>query len=176
LERFYLRAVSLIRHNRSKLLLIQLTSGARYSSIIYLWAMELEFTLETMNKAVERFWNAFSGKKLFAFQGSMGAGKTSFIHALCGFLKVSGKVTSPTFSIINEYGTPQGSIYHIDLYRLKDEDDAIRAGVEDCLYSGALCFVEWPEIAAGIIPDDTVHVRMEILDSRTRKIHIEAMG
>jgi tRNA threonylcarbamoyladenosine biosynthesis protein TsaE len=100
----------------------------------------------------------------------MGAGKTTFIHQLCEIRGVTDTVGSPTFSIINEYRYPGGSIFHIDLYRLKDEEEAIRAGVEDVLYSGEICLVEWPDRAPDIFPPDTVHVRLEVLDPDTRKI------
>ena len=104
----------------------------------------------------------------------MGSGKTTFIHTLCETLQVSSPVTSPTFSIINEYAFPAGKIFHLDLYRIKNEDEAIRAGVEDCLYSGEICLVEWPEKAPGIFPPDTQSVFISLLDPATRKISDEA--
>jgi tRNA threonylcarbamoyladenosine biosynthesis protein TsaE len=85
---------------------------------------------------------------------------------------VSSTVGSPTFSIINEYRYPGGKIFHIDLYRLKDEEEVIRAGVEDCLYSGETCLVEWPEKAEAIFPPDAVQVYMDVIDAITRKITI----
>ena len=103
----------------------------------------------------------------------MGAGKTTFIHALCEVKGVKDVVGSPTFSIINEYYCPSGKIFHIDLYRLKDEEEAIRAGVEDCLYSDHICFVEWPEKAPDLFPNDTVHVFIEVADSETRHLTIQ---
>src|SRR5262249_191772 len=114
----------------------------------------------------------WGGKKVFAFHGQMGAGKTTFIHALCDVMKVTTAVGSPTFSIINEYGYPGGVVYHIDLYRLKDEEEAMRAGVEDCLYSGATCLVEWPERAPALFPADTVHVYLEAAEDETRLISV----
>ena len=117
-----------------------------------------------------RLWSAVGNKKVIAFHGSMGAGKTTFIHALCTIKGVTDTVGSPTFSIINEYKYPGGKIFHIDLYRLKDEEEALRAGVEDVLYSGELCLVEWPDRAPGIFPPDTVEVKIEALDPFTRKI------
>ena len=100
----------------------------------------------------------------------MGAGKTTFIHALCTVRGVTDAIGSPTFSIINEYRYKGGKIYHIDLYRLKDEEEAIRAGVEDVLFSGEICLVEWPDRAPGIFPADTVALRLEVIDQATRKI------
>ena len=102
----------------------------------------------------------------------MGAGKTTFIHTLCDLRGVTDVVGSPTFSIINEYLFPGGMIYHIDLYRLKDEEEALRAGVEDCLYSDHVCLVEWPEKAPGIFPPGTVHAFIEVIDSDSRHLTI----
>ena len=118
--------------------------------------MEWTFTLTEIDQIARVFWDTFPNKKIYAFQGNMGAGKTSFIRALCSLKKVKETVGSPTFSIINEYSSPSGIIYHLDLYRLKDEEEAIRAGVEDCLYSGEICLVEWPDRAPGIFPADTL--------------------
>jgi|SRR6516225_1530366 tRNA threonylcarbamoyladenosine biosynthesis protein TsaE len=136
--------------------------------------MEWVLTLDNMKKVAKEFLHYCKGKKLFAFHGQMGSGKTTFIHALCDEMKVSSTVASPTFSIVNEYVSPRGKIYHIDLYRLEDEDDAIRAGVEDCLYSGDYCMVEWPDRASGILPPETVHVYMTLQETQDRKIHAEA--
>ena len=104
----------------------------------------------------------------------MGAGKTCFIRALCTAKKVKETVGSPTFSIINEYSYGNGIIYHLDLYRLKDEEEAIRAGVEDCLYSGEICLVEWPDRAPGIFPDDTLWIYLEVRNEVTRKIMVSS--
>jgi tRNA threonylcarbamoyladenosine biosynthesis protein TsaE len=100
----------------------------------------------------------------------MGAGKTTFIHALCDGKGVKDTVGSPTFSIINEYQYPGGKIFHIDLYRLKDEEEALRAGVEDVLYSGELCLVEWPDRAPGIFPPGTIELRIRAIDRDIREI------
>jgi tRNA threonylcarbamoyladenosine biosynthesis protein TsaE len=109
----------------------------------------------------------------------MGAGKTTFIHSLCDVKKVKDVVGSPTFSIINEYvfteGGKEKKIYHIDLYRLKDETEAVQAGVEDCLFSDHICLVEWPEKIPSLLPDGTLHVYFEIVDLNTRRLRIEAL-
>jgi len=136
----------------------------------YICRMEICFTLEEIRSAAELFWRQYPRQKIFAFHGGMGAGKTTFIHALCDLKGVTDTVGSPTFSIINEYAWPGGRIFHIDLYRLKDEEDALRTGVEDTLYSGGICFVEWPDRAPGIFPPDTVSLQIEALDPLTRKI------
>lgn len=134
--------------------------------------MDVQFTLETIQEAAGQFWKTVGDARVFAFHAPMGAGKTTFIHALCQQLKVSSAVSSPTFALINEYNYPGGSLYHLDLYRLKDEEEAIQAGVEDCLYSQQICLVEWPERAPGIFPENTVHVYLEIIDSFTRSLRI----
>lgn len=138
--------------------------------------MELSFTLDNINKVAKEFWKETGNKTVIALHGPMGAGKTTFIHALCDALNVKDIVGSPTFSIINEYeydceGTKK-ALFHIDLYRLKDEEEAMKAGVEDCLYSGNLCLVEWPDKAPGIFPSDTIHAFIEIFDDKTRRLKI----
>ena len=138
--------------------------------------MELVFTLQEIEKTARDFWEIAGLTRVFAFHGEMGVGKTTFIHALCDAKKVTSTVGSPTFSIINEYVfTENGQhrkIYHIDLYRLKDEAEAIQAGVEDCLYSDHICLVEWPERAEGIFPAGTRAIYLEMIDSGTRRLRI----
>ncbi|HTE26763.1 tRNA (adenosine(37)-N6)-threonylcarbamoyltransferase complex ATPase subunit type 1 TsaE [Flavitalea sp.] len=132
--------------------------------------MELIFTLEEIENAAQKFRQTFKDDKVFAFHGNMGTGKTTFITAICRSLGVEGPVSSPTFSIINEYNARGCTIYHLDLYRLKNSDEAVEAGVEDVLYSGEICLVEWPERAPGIFPDNTVNVFLELIDPSTRKL------
>ncbi len=133
--------------------------------------MDLNFSLSDIKVAATQLLEAAHGKKVFAFKGEMGAGKTTFIHALCEVTGVKGTVSSPTFSIINQYVTAADKIvYHMDLYRLKDEQEALNAGVEDCLYSGNICLVEWPEKAPGIFPDDTLYITITTAGSNTRKV------
>jgi tRNA threonylcarbamoyladenosine biosynthesis protein TsaE len=132
--------------------------------------MELCFHLQEIERAARDFWREFPTGKVFAFHGEMGAGKTTFIHALCSGKKVRDTVGSPTFSIINEYEYPGGKIFHIDLYRLNDEEEALRAGVEDVLYSGELCLVEWPDRAPGIFPPGTIQLQIRVIDRDIREI------
>lgn len=133
--------------------------------------MDLNFTLENIEAAAVDFLKTAASKKVFAFHGEMGAGKTTFIHALCNVMKVKGTVSSPTFSIINQYSTLDNvTVYHMDLYRLKNEQEALNAGVEDCLYSGSICLVEWPEKAPGIFPDDTLHITITTAGTNARKL------
>ena len=138
--------------------------------------MDFVFSLKNINEVAKDFWRQSKGGNVFAFHGQMGAGKTTFIHALCEVKEVRDAMGSPTFSIINEYeynceGTRK-LLFHMDLYRVKDEEEAIRAGVEDALSSGYICLVEWPEKAPGIFPDDTVHVYIDVEDDKTRKVRI----
>jgi tRNA threonylcarbamoyladenosine biosynthesis protein TsaE len=110
----------------------------------------------------------------------MGAGKTTFVHALCDAKGVRDPVGSPTFSLVNQYifteNGEERTIYHIDLYRLEGEDEAIRAGIEDCLWSGAVCFVEWPERAPGLFPPGTLHVSIRATGPDTRHINLDREG
>jgi tRNA threonylcarbamoyladenosine biosynthesis protein TsaE len=139
--------------------------------------MEWVFTLHNINEVAKSCWAAAGAGNVIAFHGEMGAGKTSFIHALCDVKGVKDVVGSPTFSIVNEYiyekEGVEKKIFHIDLYRLKDEQEAIQAGIEDCLYSDHICLVEWPEKAAGIFPDHTIHVYLQAIDEQTRKLQID---
>lgn len=109
---------------------------------------------------------------VFAFYAPMGTGKTTFIKALCEELGVTDVINSPTFSIINEYrAEPSGElIYHFDCYRLEQLSDALSLGAEDYLQSGALCFIEWPEVIEDILPVDTVRVTLEELEGGARKL------
>jgi tRNA threonylcarbamoyladenosine biosynthesis protein TsaE len=133
--------------------------------------MEVNFTLDQIQDIASKLLAETPSYKVFAFHGEMGAGKTTFIHALCEAMNISDVVTSPTFSIINQYKTKDGqTVYHMDIYRIKDENEAINAGVEDCLYSGNTCLVEWPEKTADIFPDNTLHIYITSIDDNTRKL------
>jgi tRNA threonylcarbamoyladenosine biosynthesis protein TsaE len=138
--------------------------------------MEWFFSLDNINMVAKEFRKAINGKTVIAFHGPMGSGKTTFIHALCDVKGVKDVVGSPTFSIINEYeydcdGTKR-VLFHIDLYRLKDEEEALKAGVEDCLYSGNLCLLEWPEKAPHLFPPGSIHAFIEVIDDKTRRLKI----
>ncbi|HYF31866.1 MAG TPA: tRNA (adenosine(37)-N6)-threonylcarbamoyltransferase complex ATPase subunit type 1 TsaE [Chitinophagaceae bacterium] len=135
--------------------------------------MTITFHLEDIAEAADNFWLAAGPQRVIAFHGAMGAGKTTFIHALCKAKQVTSPVSSPTFSIINEYAYPGGVLYHIDLYRLQQEEEAFSAGVEDCLYSGNICLVEWAEKAPSLFPPATMHASIEVIDPVTRRLVID---
>lgn len=112
---------------------------------------------------------SFPNDTIFTLQGDLGAGKTTFVKAFCQYLQVSDKVSSPTFSLVNEYESPSGQcIFHMDLYRLEAEEELINIGFEEYLESDAICFIEWPEIGAQYL-DQFVQIQIEILDAGTRK-------
>ncbi|MCW3107964.1 MAG: tsaE [Segetibacter sp.] len=136
--------------------------------------MTLSFTLPEIKQAAEKVFEFGKDKKVWAIHGEMGAGKTTFIHAICENLGVTSAIGSPTYSIINEYKSEKaGVIYHMDWYRLKDEEEALQAGVEDSLFSGNLCLVEWPERAPALLPDDYFNITLSMVDEKTRKIAIK---
>src|SRR5688500_6557619 len=132
--------------------------------------MEMSFTLETINDTARIFLVKYKGKKVFAFHGEMGAGKTTFIHALCDVLKVHGRVSNPTFSIINQYESGQLAVYRIDAYGIMDNEEAVLARVEYCLYSGHFCFVEWSSKEPSIFPSETDNLYFRVFDLQTRAI------
>jgi len=136
--------------------------------------MDVNFSLDEISDAALTFLKTIGDRKVVAFHGEMGAGKTTFIHAVCDAMGVEGSVSSPTFSIINEYVTKTGNIIcHMDLYRLKDGEEAIGAGVEDALYSGNLCLVEWPDKAPGLFPENTVQCYLSSTGNNARKLQIK---
>ncbi len=137
----------------------------------YLCHMDAIFTLDQIRQVAKALWKEGQSKTIWAFHAEMGTGKTTFIHALCAELGVETGVSSPTYAIVNEYRSGKGkTIYHMDWYRLKNEEEAVNAGVEDNLLSGDLCLVEWPENAAGLLPDNSFHVYLESLDEHTRRL------
>lgn len=117
------------------------------------------------------FLKAAGETRVIAFSGELGAGKTTFIQALCRALEVTEEVNSPTFSLINEYFTTDGtSVYHFDLYRIEDPDELFDLGYEEYFYSGAYCFIEWPEKASHLIPEDALIARIVVSTDGSREI------
>lgn len=133
--------------------------------------------LSKLSDFAAQFWSYVKEAKVFAFHGQMGAGKTTLINALCHYKGTKDVTSSPTFSIINEYDFDQQGevrrIFHIDLYRLKNEEEVVQAGVEECIYSGSICMVEWPEKAAGLFDKNTVHVFIEPASESERSVRVE---
>jgi tRNA threonylcarbamoyladenosine biosynthesis protein TsaE len=112
--------------------------------------------------------------KIWLFDGQMGAGKTTLIQAICKELGVQDNVQSPTFSIVNEYITDNNdAIYHFDCYRLKSETEAFDIGIEDYLYSGNRCLIEWPDKIETLLPTDAIKIQIEVISETERKITIE---
>ena len=129
--------------------------------------------LEAIDDAAYKFMTEMGDLTVYAFYGEMGAGKTTFINALCRQLGVESDVTnSPSFAIINEYrsDTTAELIYHFDCYRLEKEEEAVDLGAEDYFDSGALCLIEWPERIDGLLPDDTVRVDITVDDAGSRML------
>ncbi len=111
--------------------------------------------------------------RIFLFYGDMGAGKTTLIKALCEHLGTTEPVTSPTFAIVNEYNGATDKIYHFDFYRLKNQTEALDMGYEEYFYSGAFCFIEWPEKIAGLLPDSYISVKIKVTGAQSREMIIE---
>ena len=127
--------------------------------------------LDNIRESAREFINNIGSHKVFAFYGKMGAGKTTFIKAICEELGVDDVITSPTFAIINEYTSGEGgSIYHFDFYRIKKLEEVYDMGYEDYFYSGALCFIEWPELIEEVLPEDAVKVQITEKEDGTRAI------
>jgi tRNA threonylcarbamoyladenosine biosynthesis protein TsaE len=123
--------------------------------------------------AAKKILDYTSGKKLIAFQGPMGAGKTTIIRAICSILGTGDIVTSPTFTIVNEYRTNNNEIiYHIDFYRIKKQEEVFDSGIEEYFYSGSYCFIEWPELIGNILPPGTVSIRITVDDKERRILDI----
>jgi tRNA threonylcarbamoyladenosine biosynthesis protein TsaE len=138
--------------------------------------MEFYVAFEKLDDFAAQFWELAKDRKVFAFHGEMGAGKTTIIEALCKSKGVRDVMGSPTFSIINEYVYPEDGqeklIYHIDLYRLKDEQEIIQAGVEDCIYSNEICFIEWPEKAPHLLDERVMHVYISLSSEEVRIVKL----
>ena len=128
-------------------------------------------SLEELDMAAGHFLELAGAQTLIAFSGEMGAGKTTFIQALCRNLGVKVEVNSPTFSLVNEYFTPVGnSIFHFDLYRIETPDELFDMGYEEYFFSGSLCLIEWPEKAQNLIPEDALWVNIVIGENEARLI------
>ena len=138
--------------------------------------MEIKIqSLEHIHEAAREFIAAMGDNTVFALYGKMGAGKTTFIKALCQELGVEDVVTSPTFAVINEYRSDIAGelIYHFDFYRIKKLEEVYDMGYEDYFYSGALCFIEWPELVEELLPGNTIKVTIEEQEDGSRRLTME---
>lgn len=136
--------------------------------------ISIETSLVGIDSAAQEFLRLTAGCKHFAFYGSMGAGKTTFIKALCKALGVTSTVTSPTFALVNEYKAGEnGMIYHFDFYRINKPEEVFDFGCEEYFASGQYCFIEWPEKAEMAIPPDTCRVSIEEMANGMRAISID---
>lgn len=130
-------------------------------------------SLDTIADAATEFIKQMGDNTVFAFHGEMGAGKTTFIKAICEKLGVDDVINSPTFAIINEYRSDSGElIYHFDFYRINKEEEAFDFGYEDYFYSGCICFIEWPERIESLLPHDTVHVTVKEVEEGQRQVTV----
>jgi tRNA threonylcarbamoyladenosine biosynthesis protein TsaE len=132
--------------------------------------------IDHIREAAREFISHIGQARVFAFYGKMGAGKTTFVKAICEELGVEDVITSPTFAIVNEYTASsvddkqQAPIYHFDFYRIKKLEEVYDMGYEEYFYSGALCLIEWPELIEDILPDDAVKVTIEVLTDGSRLV------
>lgn len=135
--------------------------------------MEIIYDLDDISAIAKRIVSLIQEYKVITFTGDLGAGKTTLINSICKVLGVKEIVSSPTFAIIQEYRANDNLIYHMDLYRLKNVQEAIDAGVEDCLLSGELCLVEWPEKAKGLFAGESISISLESLSANRRKLLVQ---
>lgn len=137
--------------------------------------MKIEIkSLNEIDEAAKEFVSAMGERTVFAFYGDMGAGKTTFIKAVCEALRVTDVITSPTFSIVNEYERPgMDSVFHFDFYRIRKLDEVYDMGYEEYFYSGRICFIEWPELVEELLPDDSVRVFVTADEDGSRCIRLD---
>jgi tRNA threonylcarbamoyladenosine biosynthesis protein TsaE len=137
--------------------------------------------MQHIAEAAQQFVNIIGDRRVFAFYGHMGAGKTTFVKAICEQLGVQDVITSPTFAIVNEYtvgswplaiSSQPTAIYHFDFYRIKKLEEVYDMGYEDYFYSGALCFIEWPELIEELLPDDAVKVSISEQEDGSRVVTV----
>lgn len=125
-----------------------------------------------LDELARKLLKAFPQGRVFAFYGEMGAGKTTFIKALCRVLDVDDVTSSPTFGLINEYISGEGdSIYHFDFYRIENLEEVFDIGYEEYIYSGEYCFLEWPELIEKILPDDAVRLGLKVINDGSRVLY-----
>ena len=136
--------------------------------------MKYTYTLDKINEAAERIISSSNDHKIWTFDGEMGAGKTTLIKAICEILQVTDEVSSPTFSLVNEYKTNDGkTIYHFDFYRIKNIEEVYDIGYEDYFYSGNICLIEWPEKIKELLEgEDVFEIKIEKVSEGERAVSI----
>ena len=136
--------------------------------------MEITFDLDEIKEVSKNIISLINGYKIILFNGELGAGKTTLINAVCKELGVEEIVTSPTYAIIQEYHFEvKKTIFHMDLYRIKSNREAIDAGVEDCIMSNELCFIEWPEKAISLFPEERINIIIQTVSNSKRKLIVQ---
>ena len=132
--------------------------------------------LGDLPRAAKQILEFADKERVFLFYGEMGAGKTTLIKALCQELEVEDAVSSPTFAIVNEYSGVNGTVYHFDFYRIKNESEALDLGYEDYLYSGNYCFIEWPEKIQSLLPNEFVELKLQETSVNERVIKVQKVN
>jgi tRNA threonylcarbamoyladenosine biosynthesis protein TsaE len=133
--------------------------------------MQYQFNLSEIETIAQKIIHS-SPEKVILFKGQMGVGKTTFIKSLAKIMGVENAISSPTFSLVNEYKADDGLVYHFDMYRLKNETEALDFGIEDYLYSGHWCFIEWAEKIPNLIPEKHSVISLEILENGERRLSL----
>ncbi len=140
-----------------------------YYFCLYLFKMEIAVNnLSDLPLVAQQLLKFAGNEKIFIFDGDMGAGKTTFIKTFCQVLGVHDVVSSPTYSIVNEYDSATGQVYHFDFYRIKDIQEAFDLGYEEYFYGGGMCLIEWPEKVAELLPDHFIKTEITIMDENRR--------
>ncbi len=133
--------------------------------------MEATYSEQDLTEVSQDLLEQFPDQKIWLFIGEMGAGKTTLIKSICERLGVLDEMSSPTFSIVNQYQTEkQEELYHFDFYRMEDQEEAVNIGIEDYFFSGNRCFIEWPEIITNFLPDKYLEISIKLVDSNTRHL------
>jgi len=132
-------------------------------------------SIQELSRAAKQVLQNYGNFRIFAVYGQMGAGKTTFIKELCAQLHCTDAVSSPTYALVNEYSAHNSTIYHLDLYRLKNIDEALDIGITDYLNRNSYCFIEWPELIEPLLnPDETVSIHLSVISGNSRQITIQA--